>query len=197
MQRKPRCSICKKAEGIYRAGEGFKRFCGAECGAVLALQLKAKRDTAKVKEVNKEYKKRKEALLTVSDWTKKAQVEFNKYIRQRDYDKPCVSCGKSESELKHSSRGGLWDCGHYRSVGSCPELRFEPRNAHKQCKSCNNFLSGNVVEYRLGLPDRLCVDDIEWLEGPHELPRWRVDDLKEIYDKYKAMTKELKRLHNE
>ena len=33
---------------------------------------------------------------------------------------------------------------------------------------------------------------VEWLEGPHELPKWTVDDLRAIRDQYRQKLKELK-----
>jgi hypothetical protein len=63
-----------------------------------------------------------------------AQQAFNAYIRARDADLPCISCGETNPPDLH---GGQWDCGHFKTVGANPELRFEERNAHKQCKSCN------------------------------------------------------------
>ncbi len=63
-----------------------------------------------------------------------AQKAFNAYIRARDAGLPCISCGETNPPDLH---GGQWDCGHFKTVGAYPELRFEERNAHKQCKSCN------------------------------------------------------------
>ncbi len=105
----------------------------------------------------------------------------------------CISCGKYEHEISHSGGGGLWDCGHYRSVGSAPELRFEPLNAHKQCKKCNQFLSGNHVEYRFGLARRLSSDQLEWLEGPHKPKRYKVDELKELHAHFKGLNRIMER----
>ena len=66
---------------------------------------------------------------------KKSQTEltqqvFNRMIRLLDEGKPCISCGRSQF-------GSYWDAGHYRSVGSCPEIRFDPRNCHIQGSGCN------------------------------------------------------------
>ena len=186
-----RCSVCKAQDARFNAG--LKYYCSPECGAKLALILreKAKKESDKI--ARRELKQRKDKLdETVPIWTKKAQQAFNAYIRARDHDRPCISCGKYEHELMHSTRGGLWDCGHYRSVGSCPELRFETLNAHKQCKKCNSFLSGNIVEYRFGIAARLSISELQWLEGPHKAKRYRVEELKEITQIFKAKLKELK-----
>lgn len=83
--------------------------------------------------------------------------------------------------------------GHYRSVGACPELRFEPLNIHRQCVKCNRNLSGNAVEYRIRLVQRIGAETVAWLEGPHEPRKYTVDEIKTIKAEYRAKTRELKK----
>ena len=47
---------------------------------------------------------RKERLKTYNDYIKEAQKEFNHYVRVRDKNKPCISCGTEQMSAK---RGGL------------------------------------------------------------------------------------------
>lgn len=117
------------------------------------------------------------------------QYWFNRYIRFRDRAAPCISCGASGHD--NALTGGFWDCGHYRSIGACPELRFEPLNAHRQCKQCNRDLSGNAVEYRIRLVSRIGQGKVDWLEGPHEPKHYKIDDLRELRDHFKRLCKEL------
>jgi len=172
----------------------LKAWCSTECMMKYAVSVVKKEKQIKKLEVKRDLKNRKAALDdTVPNWTKKAQKAFNAYIRARDESQPCISCGKVNPP--YMGVGGQWDCGHYRSVGSCPELRFEELNAHRQCKHCNSFLSGNVVEYRINLINRIGIDKLEWIEGNHELNRYRVPELKEIEKKFKKKLKELKVQH--
>ena len=83
--------------------------------------------------------------------------------------------------------------GHYRSVGACPELRFEPLNIHRQCVKCNRNLSGNAVEYRIRLVLRIGAETVAWLEGPHEPRKYTVEEIKTIKAEYRAKTRELKK----
>lgn len=133
----------------------------------------------------KSIRKRKEALKSRGDYIKEAQASFNKFIRARDSELPCISCGCFTSDRL----GGGWDAGHYRSRGSAPELRFEELNCHKQCKKCNQYLSGNVTEYRKGLLAKIGLEKIEWLEGPHELKKPTINELKDIKKKYNAASR--------
>ena len=134
-------------------------------------------------------KAKKEALKTARDWTKEAQVAFNSFIRARDKDKPCICCGQP---LSSGSIGGEFDCGHYRSVGSAPHLRFDERNAHGQRKQCNRYGAGRAVDYRIGLIRRIGVVSVESLEADQTPKKYSIEDLKAIKALYVAKLKELK-----
>ena len=133
----------------------------------------------------RELKVRKEKLKSRADHMREVQAAFNEWVRLRDVDLPCVSCGRHHEGQYHS--------GHYRTVGGNPELRFEPLNAWKQCAPCNNHKSGDIVNYRIELVKRIGVEKVDWLEGPHEPKRYTVEDLKAIKADYRAKARELKR----
>lgn len=118
-----------------------------------------------------------------SHWLKQAQTAFNAFIRARDSGQPCISCGRHHD--------GQYHAGHYRSVGSCPELRFDESNTHKQCQPCNAHLSGNLIKYRVNLILKIGQEAVESLEGPHDPKKYTVDDLKQIASAYKRKLKEL------
>lgn len=98
---------------------------------------------------------------TRSEWIREAQKAFNAYVRWRDRNEPCISCGRY---VDNDIVGGNWDAGHYRSVGSSPHLRFHLWNCHKQCVKCNRYLSGNVANYRVGLVWKWGQTKVEELE---------------------------------
>lgn len=195
MDRKPpkpkKCRACKEK---FTPRNSMQVVCSPACALKLAKAKSEKYAQEAKRQQKRSDRARKEALLSKSDWLKRAQKAFNAYIRERDKDLPCISCDimatKDRRYLYYT--GGYWDCGHYRSVGSCPELRFEPLNAHKQCKRCNSQLSGNVVEYRTRLLQRIGADKLAWVEGSHEPKRYRIDDLKAIEREYKDKLKALK-----
>ena len=68
---------------------------------------------------------------------------------------------------------------------------YQEENSSKQCKRCNRELSGNIVEYRIRLIDKIGADKLAWLEGPHEPKRYTIDDLKELNALYKRKVKEI------
>ncbi len=184
---------CKGCGGKFRPSLSTQKACSVKCAMVVAKQpanLKVARKAIDQRE-RSEIKVRKEKLKTRGDHMREAQVLFNEYIRLRDSGQPCISCDAlpSDHDLITGSR---WDAGHYRSVGACPELRFEPLNVHRQCVKCNRNLSGNAVEYRIRLVQRIGADRVTWLEGPHQARRYTIEDLKAIKSEYRAKIKELK-----
>lgn len=140
--------------------------CGNKFEPVRPLQIACCPDCAyKVARINggkkraAQYRIDKKRLKSRADWLREAQASVNRYIRLRDAGKPCISCGRHHQ--------GQYHAGHYRSVGACPELRFELNNIHAQCAPCNNHLSGNIVAYRQGLIQKIGVGMVEWLESSH------------------------------
>jgi len=78
----------------------------------------------------------------------------HKYIRLRDHNKPCVSCGQFRTI----------EAGHFYSGGHYPVLRFNQYNIHGQCKHCNQYLHGNLNEYRRKIVDRIGTERLSELD---------------------------------
>ncbi len=172
----PRCKICRdKFEAKY--------FLQKACLNPKCLAEWSKKDReAKAEAKHKQDKKRlKDNDRPFRD--KQAQAAFNKYIRVRDNDLACVSCGRFHD--------GQYHAGHYLSRGAHPELRFEEDNCNKQCAPCNNHLSGNISNYRPALVKKIGQDRVDWLEGKHEVRKYTCEDLKEVELKYKQKLKAL------
>lgn len=113
------------------------------------------------------------------------QKVFNNYVRLRDQDKMCISCGKPGNQA-----------GHYHSVKQYDSLRYNEDNAHVQCAYCNCFLHGNLIEYRKGLIDRIGKNRLLKLENlASEYKRngykWTRQELTEIKQKYLKKIKEI------
>ncbi len=108
--------------------------------------------------------------------TENAEAAVNKFVRRRDEGKPCISCGAMKPHT----------AGHHRSVASAPELRFNTKNINGQCWGCNG---GHVHKYQddtigqrydAGVVQRFGQTRLDWVKGPHQLKRYRVDDLNRI-----------------
>jgi len=176
-----RCRQCKKS--FKPTMSSLQVACSPACAIAWAKTIKGKAHSDKAKRVD--LRSRKQSIKTRSDGIKETQIAFNAMIRARDGSKPCISCG-----ILATNQVNYWDCGHYRSTGAAPELRFEPLNAHKQCKQCNRSLSGNVVEYRLRLTDRIGARNLHWLEGKHEPKKYTIEDVKELKKQFNQQKKE-------
>ena len=158
-----------------------------------ALEDVRKRERKKRdREIKRETRERKEQLKSRQDLLKEAQAAFNRYIRIRDKHLPCISCGATEHQTDYHKISG-WVASHYRSVGACPELRFNELNVHKACVRCNSHLSGNIIEYRISLIERIGQENVEWLESKHELPNLSKDDIRGIKKKYQDKARELEK----
>jgi len=74
----------------------------------------------------------------------KADKYFSLYIRERDKNMPCVSCGRMVSDM---------DCGHFISR-RFDSVRHDEKNASAQCQKCNRFEYGNQYEHSLKIDER-------------------------------------------
>jgi len=150
----------------------------AYCGPVCAAKHgRHKAGEARQKAERKQRRDARERIKTRSDWQKEAQAAFNKWIRERDFGKPCISCGVIEKPRSHGSH---FDCGHYRSTGAAPNMRFVAYNAAGQCVRCNRELSGNAVEMRKGMVLRFGKERVEQIEQDDTPRKYSIGDLKRI-----------------
>lgn len=175
--RQRKCKCC----GASFMPFGIQSWCGPECGYKLSQALLAKQKQ-KAQRVERAADKAK--LKTRADWLREAQAVFNAYVRERDREQPCISCGRFHA--------GSYDAGHYRSVGAQPALRFNETNVHKQCVPCNQHRGGNIVEYRIRLIDKIGRVSVEWLESEHAPLKLDIPAIQAIKADYSARLRELK-----
>ena len=126
--KKKTCNICKDK---YQPFNTLQSVC-SKPKCILTHHREKTRKAVKRSDM-----KRKQALKGKNELISDAQTPFNVFIRIRDKDEPCISCGLYDHQIPDKFTGGKWDCGHYLSRGAHTELRFNEDNAHKQCKVCN------------------------------------------------------------
>lgn len=139
-----KCKICRNN---FKPQNSLQRACSLDCAIKDARQ----------KTVKKEVSKMKNDLLTRSDYLKALQVVFNTYIRLRDEGEDCISCGQSMN-------GKKGDASHLFSTAAYPHIRFNEDNVHLSCVHCNQYLSGNIHEYRFRLPKKIGEERFKALE---------------------------------
>ncbi len=192
LPKKPRaCRICKS---LFQPGKALQNVCSFDCevklGMIHAERSRLKREKAERIAEEASRKILRERIKTKGEWMKEAQTAFNQFIRLRDQlaGYPCISSGVA---LDWS--GNNVDAGHYRSRGSAPHLRFNELNCHAQSKKDNRYLSGNAVDYRIGLIARIGLEAVESLEADQTPKKYTIAELSAIKAHYVAKLKEMKK----
>lgn len=189
IERKPakpkKCRVAACGASFVPARMG-QAVCSPACALIDGPRHAPKARKALADIERKDIKVRKEKLKSRADHLKDTQHAFNAWIRARDAGQPCISCGTT-ADVQYCA-------GHYRTTAASPELRFEPLNVNLQCnRNCNMGKSGNLLGYRPGLIQKIGIEAVEWLEGPHEPKKYTVEQLKAMTAEYRAKTRELKR----
>lgn len=190
------CTGCKTrhpVETMIKLPVGW--FCRMQCSinyATRRTQRAQERQKKKIEaDIKQDFKKRRKALKGRSQWMKEAQSAVNQYIRFRDSNVGCISCGN----LPDAKRGGSIDAGHYRSRGAAPHLRFNVFNIHAQCVKCNRWNYGAAVDYRINLIKKIGLERVERLEQDHEVRKFSIEYLeriKRIFNKRAKIYKKLR-----
>ena len=179
-----KCRNCRKATDeadCIQVPAGI--FCSHKCINDYVRIYYQERSHRKVKKAKKALKNQRELL-------KAAQSAVNRYVRLRDQGDPCISCGKDLTGIAH-------DSGHYRSVGSAGHMRFYTLNINAQCKRCNCYLSGNVVEYRHGLIKKYGSEVVDTIEGMYYTRKYDKNYLIRLTKIFKAKYRLYKKLFRE
>jgi hypothetical protein len=169
-----KCRNCKEKFEPIRFNQ---KFClEAECVRVWVESEKAKQWKEKKQKMQQE-------LETIQDYVKMTQIIFNKFIRLRDKGQVCISCQKPA--LKENA-------GHFFNANNHWNVRFDERNTHLQCEHCNTYLSGNLLEYRTNLINKIGNSEFLILEAEARKTRkFTKDELKKIITEYKQKVKQL------
>lgn len=185
MTKPAKCKVCQCA---YTKTRPLQTVCSPPCALVLARKATEKAQAKEQAKDRKETRQKLDAMQTKPQLTKKAQTAFNTFIRARDAGKLCISCG-----TPLNNEPNTYDAGHYRSVGSAPNMRFVEENCHGQCKHCNNYLAGNHVEYRKRLVERIGLQAVERIEADQTVRKYTREGLEEIAKHYRAEARRLKK----
>lgn len=165
-----KCRYCKEH---FTPFNSLQPFCfNTEC---IQEHNKVTREK-KARKVKKEFKESDKSTLL-----KLAQTVVNKYIRLRDLNKPCISCEHIGERQIHA--------GHYRPMGNNQQLRFYTLNIFAQCSICNNYLSGNLANYRINLIKKLGLEKVELIEANQERGNYTVEYLQRLIKVFRKKIK--------
>ena len=124
---------------------------------------------------------------TLPQLKKQLQKIFNEFIRLRDKDKPCISCGQFKP----------LQAGHFYTVKQYDALRFNELNCHGECAYCNLFDGMHLLNYAANLKERIGEEgcwDLEYLGNLYKKDgyKWSRTELEELIEEYKEKVKNLK-----
>jgi len=173
-----RAKTCKGCSEKFVPSRPMQTACGPKCAVIVAQRTRESK-------ARKDLREAKQKAKTRGDWLRETQIAFNAFIRARDADLPCISCGRWHQ--------GQYQAGHYMSVGARPNLRFDELNCHKQCTVCNNHLHGNLVNYRRALVAKIGIEAVEGLECDQSVRKYSIEDLKQLKHTYAKKLKQLKK----
>ncbi len=142
-----KCKHCKQPfikQGLSHVA------CSYDCVISLLKKETTKKEKAKTKE-------QKEKLKTYTQKVNDVKKVFQTWIRERDKDLPCISCGATFSIP-------YWTAGHYKDANSYRGVIFNEDNVWKCCVKCNYFKSGNLIEYRQRLIKKIGIKRVKALE---------------------------------
>lgn len=167
---------CKNCKTKFEPKTFLQKYCtNEECIRVFV-------EEAKSKAWKKTKKNMQENLETIQDLVKDTQIVFNKYIRLRDKDELCISCKQKPKKS---------NAGHFYNANNHWNVRFNENNVHLQCEHCNTFLSGNLINYRLNLINKIGLEQLTLLEAEAKKTRkFTKEELKETINIYKKKIKQ-------
>jgi len=166
---------CKQCGNDFKQMNSLQIVCSYQC----ALKFNSE---AEIKKRVQEYKQNVQSL---SQLESLAKVVFQKWIRYRDENLPCISCGTNTSNQ--------WDGSHYFKAEIYSGVIFNELNVNKSCSYCNKWLDGNLINYRKGLIEKygvLAVEGLEQLANETRQYKYNKDELNEIINTYKLKLKQ-------
>ncbi len=168
------CVVCSE---LFEKKTRKHKVCGEGCAIAWAIDRATKRED-KAHALKKRDLKRG----TLSYQLNLTQKICNKYIKLRDADEPCISCGKNGSDFPYHA-------GHYVASGRSSILRFDARNIHKQCLACNVHLRGNLINYRASLLKKIGEAEVLFLEQERPAFQFTIEYLLTLQEEFKQKIK--------
>ena len=170
-----KCAFCNKQFVQFNSlNKVCSIMCAIELGKLKPVKVNEKRVNSQLK------KEAKEKLETYSQKVNKVKVIFQKWIRERDKNEPCISCGTTTASSWHAS--------HFKKAELYSGVIFNELNVWKSCSKCNIYLNGNELNYRESLVKKFgskIVEQLEDLADKTRAYKYSDDELQQIKTKYK------------
>lgn len=183
LQRTCKAKSCRKRFSPKNNGQVVHTY---QCGIEYTKQLREKKEKDQGKDIRRKNKKIEREMMTLSDYKKEFETVFNAYIRERDKNDPCISCG-STGDFRRTA-------GHYfpTTHGS---VRFHEDNVNVQCwYNCNKNRHGNLSEYLPRLIKKIGKERFEEMERikNQERSELSIPEVILLKEEYKEKLRKLK-----
>lgn len=176
---KRKSKICKICGNEFYPFNSLQQVCGYKCALIFN----------KPEEIEKRFNQIKEDAQPIQFYEDTARKAFQLFIRMRDKDLPCISCGTFNTKQ--------WDGGHFFKAELYSGLIFDELNCNKQCCYCNGpKMHGNLIGYRIGLVKKIGEEKVKELELSADEKRiYKYDkfELLQIKKHYQSKIKQLKK----
>ena len=157
---------------------------GREMISRTALKSSVKVKKEMKQEATKANREQKEKGKSIAALILESRKPYQQWIRMRDANNSCISCGQITSEI--------WDSGHFKKAELYTGMIFDERNCSKQCRKCNTYLNGNEGEYRKRLIEKHSQEWMDELDRDSDRLRvykWDREQLLEIKQEYSRRVK--------
>ncbi len=107
--RPKKCSVMS-CRAVFIPKQSFQSWCSPDCAVVIARSRQEKKRKALAQIERREIKVRKEKLKSRADHLKDTQIAFNAWVRERDADLPCISCGRHhQGQVRRGALPHSWE----------------------------------------------------------------------------------------
>lgn len=166
-----KCKLCNLDQPLENFSSTMAKYC-KPCKRIRAFEKQRESRQRQIDKLKTRVKKTtsKTKRKTIAQEKKSTQRVVNRFIKDRDISRPCISCNQP-----------ITDAGHYIAQGSSGYLRYHPENIHGQDMRCNRYKSGNLIEYRISLIKKIGEDRVLWLEeNRHKIHKYTREQLEQI-----------------
>ena len=116
-------------------------------------------------------------------WKKRATKACHAYIRARDGNF-CISCNEPKPDNQIHA-------GHFRTRAAASQLQYHWANVNSQDAQCNKDKSGDLLNYRRNLTQKVGENLVEYLECENSTYKWTIEDYQGVEWWYKLLLKSL------
>jgi hypothetical protein len=156
-----------------------------KCMVAFANKAAEKAALAREKKAKREHKAKLTSIKPWQKWFNECKSIAQKYVRVRDRFDGCISCDKPPHWH------GQWHGSHFKPAGNFKAVALNLMNIHKACSECNNYKSGNGVEYNDKLILKIGQAKVDWLKSQTQPHRHSVEYLQRYK---KVMGKRLRQM---